>query len=665
LLGHWEFDDKMTLFHRAIEWPAQMNYELKQQAAVLVWMLDRWPQFGEQQNVFGLSQQDRDDIRMLIQTGSNAATFLPWLGKIRMATTYRIVGWPNQRASCLATNVNHAGKPSTYGVLYTFDPTPTLTKATFLFPWTDAKWSGVFGSCVLEPGRMRANNLSSVPGKPRGAEVAMPLDTSQPLFHLVVSSANDPYLDTAPPSTWPPLEPKSLSLNPTPEFGEEISWVSGGIPEGGVTDGWNEGWDWTNTDAEPYSDAPYRHQSALINNDVHQHYFTGATETLIPAAGDSLYAYIRLDPTNPPSEVMLQWFEPQTGWEHRAYWGANQIGFGVSGMPSRRYMGPLPEPTGVWQRLEVPARFVGLEGRTITGMAFTLFGGQATWDEAGKRVFGLSKNLAVGKPTTQSSTLFSAGPWRAADDNPIGEFGDVSVTHTDFNNQAWWQVDLGSSYSLDLINIWNRTDCCLERLSDFYVLVSDVPFNSTDLITTTNQSGVSNYHITNAQISTQIQIGRSGRYVRVQLTGSNYLSLAEVEVYGQPLSPPTPRTGSISASPNPVKVCDGSGVEVHVGSPTGALLAQTGPSGTKTTGQSVANGTVFYLQDVSGGLSLTTGNTLATVSVGVTSAGCATASPADDTVWVEDAIPAGATPSNDWNWIMSNPSRFSRFMAHQ
>jgi hypothetical protein len=36
-------------------------------------------------------------------------------------------------------------------------------------------------------------------------------------------------------------------------------------------------------------------------------------------------------------------------------------------------------------RLEVPAALVGLEGRTLNGMAFTLFGGRATWDRAGKR----------------------------------------------------------------------------------------------------------------------------------------------------------------------------------------------------------------------------------------------------------------------------------------
>jgi hypothetical protein len=78
---------------------------------------------------------------------------------------------------------------------------------------------------------------------------------------------------------------------------------------------------------------------------------------------------------------MLQWNDGN--WEHRAYWGANNIAFGINDTASRRFMGALP-PAGQWVRLEVPASSVGLEGRVLTGMAFTLYGGRATWDHAGK-----------------------------------------------------------------------------------------------------------------------------------------------------------------------------------------------------------------------------------------------------------------------------------------
>jgi hypothetical protein len=45
-------------------------------------------------------------------------------------------------------------------------------------------------------------------------------------------------------------------------------------------------------------------------------------------------------------------------------------------------VGPLPA-TGRWVRLAVPASLVGLEGKTLHGMSFTLYDGRATWDYAG------------------------------------------------------------------------------------------------------------------------------------------------------------------------------------------------------------------------------------------------------------------------------------------
>jgi hypothetical protein len=63
----------------------------------------------------------------------------------------------------------------------------------------------------------------------------------------------------------------------------------------------------------------------------------------------------------------------------RATWGADPLAY----FGPRYNMGGLPT-AGQWIRLEVPASFVGLEGRTVDGLAFTLYGGRATWDHAGK-----------------------------------------------------------------------------------------------------------------------------------------------------------------------------------------------------------------------------------------------------------------------------------------
>ena len=157
------------------------------------------------------------------------------------------------------------------------------------------------------------------------------------------------------------------------------AWVEDNVPTGATYSGNVDTWTWVSSNPAPFS-GTRAHQSALASG-MHQHYFFGAAATMAVKAGDTLYAYVYLDPANPPSEVMLQW--NVGNWEQRAYWGANLIGLGLDGTVSRRFMGPLP-PTGQWVRLAVPASAVGLEGRVVNGMAFTLYNGRATWDQAGK-----------------------------------------------------------------------------------------------------------------------------------------------------------------------------------------------------------------------------------------------------------------------------------------
>jgi hypothetical protein len=142
-------------------------------------------------------------------------------------------------------------------------------------------------------------------------------------------------------------------------------------------------------------------------------------------------------------------------------------------------------------------------------------------------------NLAVGKIATQSSTGYGGDARRAVDGNTEGNFFKNSVTHTNNAPNEWWQVDLGSLQDIDTIRIWNRTDCCGQRLSNFYVFVSDSPFRSSGLQATLDQPGVwSEYYKNMEGVSTGISVNRTGRYVRVQLAGADYLSLAEVEIFG-------------------------------------------------------------------------------------------------------------------------------------
>jgi uncharacterized delta-60 repeat protein len=146
-------------------------------------------------------------------------------------------------------------------------------------------------------------------------------------------------------------------------------------------------------------------------------------------------------------------------------------------------------------------------------------------------------NLALGKSVSQSSTwpgVSTDGPGAAVDGNTNGSFFSGSVTSTNLDANAWWQVDLGASASISSVAIWNRTDCCADRLSDYWVFVSDTPFLASDTpATLQDRPGTSSRHQINAPMpSATIPLTAQGRYVRVQLTGTNYLSLAEVQVLG-------------------------------------------------------------------------------------------------------------------------------------
>src|SRR5205814_5922170 len=256
-------------------------------------------------------------------------------------------------------------------------------------------------------------------------------------------------------------------------------------------------------------------------------YFTGATNKLVPRQGDVLSTYVLVDPCNPPRELMLQYHDGSR-WL-AVFWGENLMAAGTT----LTRIGPLPE-TGKWIRLEVPASLIGVENVALSGMSFDIYDGRAWFDRPGiiPRV-----NLAFNKPATQSSNLnndpVNFGAQKAVDGNTDGNYGvSNSITHTSNETNAWWQVDLGSVQPIENIVLWNRTDCCTQRLSNFYLFVSDDPFTSTSIATTLAQPGVSAYHVQNTvPTSLTFSINRTGRYVRVQQIFPEYFTLAEVQVW--------------------------------------------------------------------------------------------------------------------------------------
>jgi galactose oxidase len=131
------------------------------------------------------------------------------------------------------------------------------------------------------------------------------------------------------------------------------------------------------------------------------------------------------------------------------------------------------------------------------------------------------KNLALGRPATQSSTWGNGDAALAVDGNTLS-VTDTGLSQTNSDPQAWWQVDLGSTQAIGRVHVWRRTDCCLDRLADFDVKLSRDGDAWTSTLHVAGQAG---------QPSILDFSGKTGRYVRVQLTGTNFLALTEVEVF--------------------------------------------------------------------------------------------------------------------------------------
>jgi hypothetical protein len=255
------------------------------------------------------------------------------------------------------------------------------------YPATAITASGNYTSQFVNAANGDFTLAPNSPGKSAaldGGDIGIDMATLGVATAGVVSGAGGPNpspTPTPPPTPTPsptPAPTPTPSPTPSPAPGETI-WVEDGLPAGATVPGISDPWNWVSGSPGPFSGA-LASQSTLRPG-THQNYFTGATTTLNVNTGDRLVAHVFIDPTNVPSQIMLQWSDGD--WEQRAYWGANDISFGTDNTNSRRRMGPLPA-VGQWVRLEVPASDIGLENKVIDGFAFTLHNGRATFDRVGK-----------------------------------------------------------------------------------------------------------------------------------------------------------------------------------------------------------------------------------------------------------------------------------------
>ena len=144
-------------------------------------------------------------------------------------------------------------------------------------------------------------------------------------------------------------------------------------------------------------------------------------------------------------------------------------------------------------------------------------------------------DIAYKHTATQSSIAYGGDPSRAVDGNTSGVFGNASVTHTNDEVNPWWQVQLSGSRPVSYVTIYNRTDCCNDRLSGAIVEL----MNGTSVVASKTLATA------NIPASQDLNFGGAyGTSVRVRLPRRGILSLAEVEVWmSAPTATSTPKDG--------------------------------------------------------------------------------------------------------------------------
>ena len=169
--------------------------------------------------------------------------------------------------------------------------------------------------------------------------------------------------------------------------------------------------------------------------------------------------------------------------------------------------------------------------RRLLGTGLVLWGLAAApqeslppWEEAGMtperlaedqlRAEALRTRPAAGKVCPEED---AAG---AVDGIRSGKWG----FHTDLEDNPWWQVDLGRSFGLDRLRVFNRGDAAAERAARLEVLLSA---DGREFRTAYRHGGTPF-----GELEIPLE-GAEGRYVRLRLPGRTYFHLDEVEVYAR------------------------------------------------------------------------------------------------------------------------------------
>ncbi|MBN3289178.1 PXN1 protein, partial [Polypterus senegalus] len=175
-------------------------------------------------------------------------------------------------------------------------------------------------------------------------------------------------------------------------------------------------------------------------------------------------------------------------------------------------------------------------------------------------------NIATGGLAEQSSQYAHGGaPDLAIDGKRNTESSNRSCSHTEITYPSWWRVNLKAVYAISTVVVYNRQDCCDIRLLGAEVRVGATPDVSDHLLCGTIEA------VYPGSVHTICCNEMKGQYVSVVLPNrADYLSLCEVEVYGEAITP------ECKPEPNAINIAkqgtaDQSSYYSYLGSPSHAI----------------------------------------------------------------------------------------------
>jgi RHS repeat-associated protein len=141
--------------------------------------------------------------------------------------------------------------------------------------------------------------------------------------------------------------------------------------------------------------------------------FSGATPPLALSYGQKLIFYVLISECTPATKLVFQFRTTNGSWSQSYQWG-----------PVANSRGPLPQG-GVWTRVELSARELGIENRSIDGVAFSLYGsGARLWIDG------------IGKTGVECYPAAAASP-AVPDDETVWIDDDPPSGSTTYTGTVW------------------------------------------------------------------------------------------------------------------------------------------------------------------------------------------------------------------------------------